>query len=123
DKALSTAYRFLGQPFNEFILPERIERICQIYPKDFNLTPDQVRRIKTEINVEFDMSYASERYNQAWINKQLAIAEYLDTLSELLARLDSLQDFAQLCGDRGVKSSKELLPSTDAEPGLYLLEG
>jgi hypothetical protein len=51
------------------------------------------------------------------------IAEYLDTLSELLARLDSLQDFAQLCGDQSVKSSKELLPSKDAEPGLYLLEG
>jgi tetratricopeptide (TPR) repeat protein len=123
NNTLSTSYRFVGKPFNEFILPERVERICQIYPKDFNLTPDQVRRIKTEINVEFDMSYASERYNQAWINKQLAIAEYLDTLSELLARLDTLQNFAQLCQDRGVKSSRELLPGNDAEPGLYLLPG
>jgi len=52
-----------------------------------------------------------------------AIAEYLDTLSELLARLDSLQDFVQLCGDRRVKSSKELLPSNDVEPGLYFVEG
>ncbi|WLT37785.1 hypothetical protein NON20_19050 [Synechocystis sp. B12] len=121
--SLNTSYRFLGKPFNEFILPERIERICQIHPKDFNLTPDQVRRIKTEIAVEFDMSYAPERYNQAWINKQLAITEYLDTLSELLARLDTLQNFAQLCQDRGVKSSRELLPGNDAEPGLYLLPG
>jgi hypothetical protein len=121
--SLNTSYRFLGKPFNEFILPERIERICQIHPKDFNLTPDQVRRIKTEIAVEFDMSYAPERYKQAWINKQLAIAEYLDTLSELLARLDTLQNFAQLCQDRGVKSSRELLLGNDAEPGLYLLPG
>lgn len=122
NKTLSTSYRFLGKPFNEFILPEKIERICQIYPKDFNLTSDQIRRIKTEIAVEFDMSYAPERYNQAWINKQLAIAEYLDTLSELLARLDTLQDFAQLCQDQGVKSSKNLLPGNDAEPGLYLID-
>ena len=57
------------------------------------------------------------------ITTRPAIAEYLDTLSELLARLDILQDFAQLCGDQSEKSSKELLPSNDAEPGLYLLEG
>ena len=123
NKTLSTSYRFLGKPFNEFILPEKIERICQIYHKDFNLTSDQIRRIKTEIAVEFDMSYAPERYNPAWVNKQLAIAEYLDTLSELLARLDTLQDFASLCENRGVKSSKEILPSQDVKPGLYLLDG
>ncbi|UXE62465.1 MAG: hypothetical protein KA717_06775 [Woronichinia naegeliana WA131] len=121
--SLNTSYRFVGKPFNEFILPERVERICQIYPKDFNLSSEQVRRIKNEIDVEFDMSYAPERYNQAWVNKQLAIAEYLDTLSELLARLDTLQDFASLCENRGVKSSKEILPSQDVKPGLYLLDG
>ena len=37
------------------------------------------------------MSYAPERYNQTWLNEQIAIAEYLDTLSKLSARLDSLQ--------------------------------
>jgi len=121
--SLNTSYRFVGKPFNEFILPERVERICQIYPKDFSLSSEQVRRIKNEIDVEFDMSYAPERYNQAWVNKQLAIAEYLDTLSELLARLDTLQDFASLCENRGVKSSKEIFPSQDIKPGLYLLDG
>ena len=121
--SLNTSYRFVGKPFNEFILPERVERICQIYHKDFSLSSEQVRRIKNEIDVEFDMSYAPERYNQAWVNKQLAIAEYLDTLSELLARLDTLQGFASLCENRGVKSSKEILPSQDVKPGLYLLDG
>ncbi len=67
------------------------------------------------------MSYAPERYNQTWQHQQIAIAEYLDTLSELTARLDSLQSFALLCEQKGVKSSKELLPDDTVKPGLYLL--
>lgn len=69
------------------------------------------------------MSYAQERYNSSWLNQQIAIAEYLDTLSELTARLDRLQNFAALCEGEAkeVKSSKELLPDRNVEPGLYLL--
>ncbi len=66
------------------------------------------------------MSYAPERYNQTWLNQKIAIAEYLDTLSELSARLDSLQKFAALCESQSVKSSQEILPN-NAEPGLYIL--
>jgi len=71
---------------------------------------------------EFEMSYAAERYPVAWVNRKRAIAEYLDTLSELTARLDTLQDFGELCEVAGVSSSQELLPQTSA-PGLYLLSG
>lgn len=61
--------------------------------------------------------------NHIKIYQIFCFSEYLDALSELLARLDTLQDFAQLCGDQGVQSSKEILPSNDVKPGLYLLEG
>jgi len=123
DESLNTAYRFEGSPFENYIAPERVQRIAQIFPKDQTLNSDQIRRKKSVVTVEYEMSYSAERYNQTWIYQQLAIAEYLDTLSELLARLDTLQDFAFLCENQGVKSSKELLPSNHAHPGLYLLSG
>ena len=109
DESLNTAYRFEGSPFENYIAPERVQRIAQIFPKDQTLNSDQIRRKKSRVTVEYEMSYSAERYNQTWIYQQLAIAEYLDTLSELLARLDTLQDFAVLCENQGVKSSKELL--------------
>ncbi|NJK35800.1 MAG: hypothetical protein HC919_13150 [Oscillatoriales cyanobacterium SM2_2_1] len=45
----------------------------------------------------------------------------MDALSELTARLDTLQAFAELCEVTGVRSSQELLPPKDAKPGLHLL--
>lgn len=67
------------------------------------------------------MSYAQERYPKSWIQKQIAIAEYLDSLSELLARLESLEAFADLCESRNLKSSKEILPDENTPSELYLL--
>ncbi len=67
------------------------------------------------------MTYGPQYYNEAWLYRQVAIAEYLDALSELAARLDSLQSFAALCESRNVKSSKEILPDVDVKPGFYLL--
>jgi hypothetical protein len=66
------------------------------------------------------MSYSS-KWDEIWTHRQIAIAEYLDTLSELLARLDSLQSFAVLCENKNVKSSKDILPDNDAETGLYVI--
>ncbi|MGD1715282.1 hypothetical protein [Dapis sp. BLCC M172] len=117
---LATAYRFATEPFQQYITPERVARIKQISPGDANLKTDQIRRQKNEAEVELKMSYARERYNQIWLNQQIAIAEYLDTLSELSARLDSLQEFAALCESQGVKSSREILPK-NVESGLYIL--
>ena len=67
------------------------------------------------------MSYSSSKFDQAWTHRQIAVAEYLDTLSELSARLESLESFAELCESRGVKSSREILPGADTEPGIYIL--
>ncbi len=121
NESLATSYRFDAPPFKEYITSERVDRITQISNRDRTLTPDQIQRKKNEIEVEFEMSYSQDRYHQAWIYQQIALAEYLDTLSELLARLDTLQDFAVLCEVKEVKSSKELLPDENSEPGLYLL--
>jgi len=84
---LSTAYRFGATPFQDYVAPDRVSRIAQIPPRDTNLNNDQIRRKKNEAEVEFEMSYAQQRYDQNWLHKQIAVTEYLDTLSELTARL------------------------------------
>ncbi|MGM3306055.1 hypothetical protein ACSQ6I_08745 [Anabaena sp. WFMT] len=117
---LSTTYRFTHSRFQDYITPERVERITQICPQDSTLSPEDIRRKKTNIDVEFEMSY-SGKWDKIWTHRQIAIAEYLDTLSELLARLDSLQSFAVLCESENVKSSKDILPDENTPPGLYLL--
>ena len=118
---LSTAYRFSDSRFNNHITPERVERITEISISDRALSPDQIRSKKTNIDVEFDMFYSDTKFDLAWTYRQIAIAEYLDTLSELLARLESLESFADLCESKGVKSSREIMPGNDAEPGIYVL--
>ncbi|MDZ8083768.1 MAG: hypothetical protein RMX35_32460 [Nostoc sp. DcaGUA01] len=117
---LSTAYRFANSRFKDHITPERVERITNISQSDRILTSDQIRSKKTYADVELTMSYSSQ-FDRAWTYRQIAIAEYLDTLSELLARLDSLQSFAALCESKNIKSSREILPDSDAETGLYIL--
>ena len=118
---LSTAYRFSNSRFNNHITPERVERITKISPSDRALSPNQIKSKKTNIDVEFDMFYSDTKFDLAWTYRQIAIAEYLDTLSELLARLESLEYFADLCESKGVKSSREIMPGDDAEPGIYAL--
>ena len=118
---LSTAYRFSNSRFNNHITPERVERITKISPSDRALSPNQIKSKKTNIDVEFDMFYSDTKFDLAWTYRQIAIAEYLDTLSELLARLESLEYFADLCESKGVKSSREIMPGDDAEPGIYVL--
>ncbi|WP_026787436.1 hypothetical protein [Planktothrix rubescens] len=118
---LSTAYRFSNSRFNNHITPERVERITKISISDRALSPDQIRSKKNNIDVVFDMFYSDNKFDLAWTYRQIAIAEYLDTLSELLARLESLEYFADLCESKGVKSSREIMPGDDAEPGIYAL--
>jgi len=118
---LSTAYRFTNSRFKKHITPERVERITEISTSDRTLSPDQIRGKKTNVDVEVEMSNSCSKYDEAWIHRQIAIAEYLDALSELSARLDTLQDFAALCESQNVRSSRDILPDTNAEAGLYVL--
>ncbi|MEG4250569.1 hypothetical protein [Microcoleus sp. Pol10D4] len=118
---LSTAYRFTNSRFKNHITSERVERITEISPSDRTLSPDQIRGKKNYVDVEFEMSYSSAKFDQTWTHRQIAVAEYLDGLSELSARLEGLESFANLCESRGVKSSREILPGSDTEPGIYIL--
>lgn len=118
---LSTAYRFTNARFKNHIASERVERITEISPSDRTLSPDQIRGKKNYVDVEFEMSYSSAKFDRAWTHRQIAVAEYLDGLSELLARLEGLESFANLCESKGVKSSREILPGPDTEPGIYIL--
>ncbi|MEG4225318.1 hypothetical protein QUA35_03945 [Microcoleus sp. N9_B2] len=118
---LSTAYRFTNSRFKNHITSERVERITEISPSDRTLSPDQIRGKKNYVDVEFEMSYNSAKFDQTWTHRQIAVAEYLDGLSELSARLEGLESFANLCESKGVKSSREILPGPDTEPGIYIL--
>ncbi|MEG3844017.1 hypothetical protein [Microcoleus sp. herbarium14] len=118
---LSTAYRFTNSRFKNHITSERVERITEISPSDRTLSPDQIRGKKNYVDVEFEMSYSSAKFDQTWTHRQIAVAEYLDGLSELSARLEGLESFANLCESKGVKSSREILPGPDTEPGIYIL--
>ena len=118
---LSTAYRFSNSRFKNHITPERVERITEISISDRTLSPDQIRGKKTHVDVEFEMSYSSAKFDQTWTDRQIAVAEYLDGLSELSARLEGLESFANMCESKGVKSSREIMPGADTEPGIYLL--
>ncbi|WP_204104644.1 MULTISPECIES: hypothetical protein [Spirulina sp. CCY15215] len=118
---LATAQRFATPYFKNCITPERVQRITQISPSDRALSSDQTLQKRRGAKVELEMTRTQPQLTSQWKYRQLAIAEYLDTLSELYARLDGLLAFAQLCEQQGVKSSHELLPDANAKPGLYLL--
>lgn len=115
---LATGYRFTASPFQDYISLERVNRILEISGRDQNLSEDQIEWRKKDVAVEFEMSY-SHRYDQSWVDRQLAVAEYLDSLSELSARLEGLESFAALCEQENVKSSRDILPQ-GAVPGLYI---
>ncbi|NJM00289.1 MAG: hypothetical protein HC924_16505 [Synechococcaceae cyanobacterium SM2_3_2] len=63
------------------------------------------------------MSYFRD-LEKSWYLTQVGIAEYLDQLSELTERLESLQSFAHLCEHLNQKDPYQLIP-TDPK-SLYL---
>ncbi|WP_139276554.1 hypothetical protein [Spirulina major] len=118
---LNTAQRFATPLFKPHITAERVDRIVRISPSDQNLSADRAYQKRTNAQVEVEMGRTKPMLTQQWQYRQIALAEYLDTLSELTARLDSLLAFADLCAAQNVKNSTQLLPPADAKPGLYLL--
>lgn len=117
---LATAYRFMDSRFQDYISDERVRRIVALSSLDANLIEEQIRRKLDDVEVEFDMSYNSE-FNASWLHRQIAEADFMDTLSELLLRIGGLEAFASFCDTSGVKNSRELLPDDSYEPGLYLI--
>jgi len=120
---ISTAYRFTAPIFHrKGIERERVERIAYISSKDRSLSPEDIKDKILDVEVETTMDYFSKKYDEQWIQEQIEIAEYLDTWSELLARLESLLDFATLCQANNVNNICDILPGDDAKPALYLLD-
>lgn len=117
---LNTAYRFTAPVFKQHISQERVNRIVNVSSSDRKLPLDKKQEKQDDIAIEFQMSYASQ-FDGNWIYQQVAVAEYLDTFSELSARLETLQDFTTLCQKNGVKSSLELLPKTQNDNSWYIL--
>jgi len=117
---LATAYRFAAPRFEQYVTQERVERIAYISPQDSGLSEDQIRRRKNDAEVEFEMFHSSQ-LDAGWLHRQIASAEFLDSLSELSARLEGLQAFAEMCEIQGVRNSRMVLPDEKAAPGLYLL--
>lgn len=119
---LATAHRFATPYFQKEITSERVQRIINISPSDHNLSAEKADQKRLDAEVELQMSRTRPQITEQWKHRQLALAEYLDTLSELSARLDGLLSFAQLCEQEGVKNSHDLLPNHQAKAGIYLLK-
>ncbi|MEO5365490.1 MAG: hypothetical protein H7831_03910 [Magnetococcus sp. WYHC-3] len=117
---LQTAYRFLTPRLREHIMPERVERIARIYAPDRERSAYAQRWARQDAEVEWGMSHQAPM-DEASLNRQLAIAEFTDGLSELGSRLGSLGASAQECELRGLASSRDLVPGHDAPEGLYIL--
>ena len=119
---IATAYRFTADVFRDRnISQEQVDRIAYISSVDDNLTQDEIEEKLLQVEVEFLLTdYEQELNNPNWIKQQIFVVRYLDTLSELLARLESLQDFTDLCRSSDVQSIHDILPVNNAKPGLYL---
>jgi hypothetical protein len=117
---LNTAYAYHAPKLNRYISDERIKRIVRLSPIDQDLSLDEVHRKKKSLEVEFQMSYFSE-LEETWILTQVATSEYLDSLSELTERLESLQSFASLCKEENEFDAFQKLPSDDFDKNIYLI--
>ncbi|MBW4499260.1 MAG: lipase family protein [Scytonema hyalinum WJT4-NPBG1] len=118
---IATAYRFTAPVFkNKNITREQVDRIAYISPVDQGLSKDEIEEKRDYVQIAFKLTENREELNNPeWIETQIFVVKYLDTLSELLARLESLLDFTHFCKSKGV-SIHDILPDHDAEPGLYL---
>ena len=118
---LHTALRFDTPRFRPFILPERVDRVVRLHRPDRDLIDERRSRAGEEAALEFEMSYNNATLNDAWTHRQLAVAEYLDGLSEMGDRLETIGSFARECEVRNLQSSRLALPGPDAAPGIYVL--
>lgn len=118
---LNTAYRFAAPRFKDTVLPERVERMARIHERDLQLSSNQARRTSKEAALELEMSHNSS-LDDGWTLRQLAIAEYVDGLSELNDRLGGLREFARECEARNLPSSRQALPDASAKAGIYVLD-
>lgn len=117
---LRTALRFDAPRFRPFILPERVERVVRLHRPDRGLTDERRLRAGKEAALELEMSH-NTALNDGWTHRQLAVAEYLDGLSEMSSRLETIGAFARECDVRSLPSSRAALPGPDAKPGIYVL--
>lgn len=117
---LQTALRFEAPRFREYLLPERVERIVRIHDADRTLPAERRSRVSKEAALEFEMAH-NLQLDAGWTHRQLAVAEYLDGLSELSARIETVGAFAHECEVRQLRSSRDALPGPHAAPGVYLL--
>ncbi|MGF1981101.1 MAG: lipase family protein [Nostoc sp. CmiSLP01] len=115
---IATVYRFTVPTFNEKITREQVDRIAYISSEDTSLSIDD-KCVEAE-TAFFMVEYREKLRNPEWITTQIVVADYLDTLSELLARLESLQAFIDLSNSQGINSIGEILPANNDEPGFYL---
>ncbi len=117
---LQTALRFEAPRFRPFIMPERVERLAHLHRADHELSDSRRSRVAKEAALELEMSY-NAALGDDWTRRQIAVAEYLDGLSELSCRLETLGAFARECEVRNLSSSRALLPGPETKPGIYVL--
>lgn len=117
---LTTAYRFATPRFKEHITQERISRIASNSPVDRHLSDDQRWQKMNYAQVELEM-FRNQGLGKPWLYRQIALAEYLDTMSELSARLEGLQHFTDLCSRHSIRGYRDLQIDDSDQPNLYAI--
>lgn len=117
---LATAYRFAVPRLSKHISPERLKRIIRISSNDRNIGEMRLHRIINEAQVELSLKrYAN--LGLSWDYEQVAIAEYLDGMSEILARLESYCLYLKECKKRGIRTTEDLFVNLSPSSSFYLL--
>ncbi|MBD2365385.1 hypothetical protein H6G36_30285 [Anabaena minutissima FACHB-250] len=117
---LATAYRFGIPTLSKHISVERLKRIVRISPLDKDISKQRLSRIINEAQVEL-MLNRNSHLGLSWAYEQVAIAEYLDGMSETLAKLESFCLFLAECRKRGIKATEDLFVNLTPSNNLYLL--
>lgn len=117
---LATAYRFGIPMLSKHISVERLKRIVRISPFDKDISKQRLSRIINEAQVEL-MLNRNSHLGLSWAYEQVAIAEYLDGMSETLAKLESFCLFLAECRKRGIKATEDLFVNLTPSNNFYLL--
>ncbi|GCL39017.1 hypothetical protein SR1949_41380 [Sphaerospermopsis reniformis] len=117
---LATAYRFGIPDLSKHISTERVKRIARISPIDRKIKNNRINEIINKAQVELMLERYSH-WGESWVYEQVAIAEYLDGMSETLAKLESFCLFLVECQKRGINITEDLFVNLTACNNLYLL--
>lgn len=120
DEDLRQPQRFRVDELLPSISAERAERVARLLPDWGGRTEDQEEDFRVEAQLERSLD-RHDQDRERWQHEQIAQADFLDGLSELSDRLETVGELAGYC-ERTGRHIDDLLPRDVAREGFYELE-